>query len=213
VAGHDRDQWPGRTETLVPTVRAAVGDDVRLLVDGNSCYTPAKAIEVGQMLQANGVCHLEEPCPYWKLEWTAEVRRALRIPVAGGEQDYDLEQWRRIIGMPAVDIVQPDVCYIGGVARTLRVARWADAAGLTCVPHSANRSMVTVFTLHIMGAIPNAGPYVEFSIEPTSWTDGYLVEPLEAQDGTVEIPAGPGWGVEISPEWLAQADHQISELS
>ena len=213
VAGHDRDQWPGRTEALVPTVRKAVGDDVRLLVDANSCYTPAKAIEVGQMLHANGVCHMEEPCPYWQLEWTAEVTRALRVPVAGGEQDYDLQQWRRIIGMPAVDVVQPDICYIGGLTRALRVARWSEAAGLPCVPHSANRSMVTVFTLHMMGAIPNAGSYIEFSIEPTSWVDGFLTEPLEAKDGKVQIPAGPGWGVEISPEWLAQAEHQLSELS
>ena len=212
VNGHDQDQWPGRTETLVPTVRQAIGDDVTLLVDGNSCYTPAKAIEVAKMLHQNNVGHFEEPCPYWQLEWTAEVRRASRVPVAGGEQDYDLQQWKRIIGMPAVDIVQPDVCYIGGVARTLRVARWADKAGLPCVPHSANRSMVTVFTLHVMGAIPNAGPHVEFSIEPTSWVDGLLVEPLEASDGKVDIPAGPGWGVEISPDWLAQAEHQISEL-
>jgi L-alanine-DL-glutamate epimerase-like enolase superfamily enzyme len=212
VNGHDRDQWPGRTETLVPTVRKAIGDDVTLLVDGNSCYTPAKAIEVAQMLHQNNVGHFEEPCPYWQLEWTAEVRRASRVPVAGGEQDYDLQQWKRIIGMPAVDIVQPDVCYIGGVARTLRVARWADKAGLPCVPHSANRSMVTVFTLHVMGAIPNAGPHVEFSIEPTSWVDGLLTEPLEAKNGRVDIPAGTGWGVEISPDWLAQAEHQISEL-
>jgi L-alanine-DL-glutamate epimerase-like enolase superfamily enzyme len=65
----------------------------------------------------------------------------------------------------------------------------------------------------MMGAIPNAGPYVEFSIEPTAWLDGFLTEPLEAKDGKVEIPSGPGWGVEISPEWLAQAEHQISELS
>jgi L-alanine-DL-glutamate epimerase-like enolase superfamily enzyme len=212
VCGHDQDQWPGRTEALVPTVRRAISDDVSLLVDGNSCYTPAKAIEVAQMLRQYGVCHFEEPCPYWELEWTAEVRRAGLVPIAGGEQDYDLQQWKRIIGMPAVDIVQPDICYIGGVARTLRVARWADKAGLPCVPHSANRSMVTVFTLHVMGAIPNAGPHIEFSIEPTSWVDGLLTEPLEASDGKVDIPAGPGWGVEISPDWLAQAEHQISEL-
>jgi L-alanine-DL-glutamate epimerase-like enolase superfamily enzyme len=115
--------------------------------------------------------------------------------------------------MPAVDIVQPDICYIGGLTRALRVARWADKAGLPCVPHAANRSMVTVFTLHMMGAIPNAGSYVEFSIEPTSWVDGFLVEGLEAENGMVDIPAGPGWGVEISPQWLAQAEHQISELA
>ncbi len=79
------------------------------------------------------------------------------------------------------------------------------------MPHSANRSMVTVFTLHVMGAIPNAGPYIEFSIEPTPWVDGLFTEPLEAEDGTVDIPAAPGWGVEISPDWLAGAERRISE--
>jgi L-alanine-DL-glutamate epimerase-like enolase superfamily enzyme len=213
VCGHDQDQWPGRTEALIPTVRKAVGDDVSILVDANSCYTPSKAIEVAQMLHLHGVCHLEEPCPYWELEWTAEVTRSSEVPVAGGEQDYDLQQWRRIIAMPAVDTVQPDICYIGGLTRALRVAQWAAEAGLPCVPHSANRSMVTVFTLHMMGAIPNAGPYIEFSIEPTPWAEGLFNPPLEAQDGKVQIPTGPGWGVEIEPSWLEGADHQTSELT
>ena len=75
--GHDEDEWPGRTEAVVAAVRQALGDDVALLVDANSCYTPAKAIEVGRMLEEHGVCHFEEPCPYWELEWTREVAAAL----------------------------------------------------------------------------------------------------------------------------------------
>ena len=212
VCGHDQDQWPGRTEALVPAVRRAIGAETALLVDGNSCYTPAKAIEVGQMLQEQGVCHFEEPCPYWELEWTAEVARALEMPVAGGEQDYDLSQWRRIVSLPAVDIAQPDICYIGGLARALRAARMAAEAGLPCVPHSANLSMVTVFTLHMMGAIPNAGPYIEFSIEPTPWTDNLYYPALEVKDGQVAIPDGPGWGVKINSDWLAGAEYRASSL-
>ena len=210
-AGHDQDQWPGRTEALIPTVRQAVGDDITILADGNSCYTPAKAIEVGQLLQEHNFGHFEEPCPYWELEWTAEVAAALDIPVAGGEQDYDLKQWERMIGMRAVDIVQPDICYIGGLTRALRVAKMAEEAGLPCVPHSANRSLVTVFTLHMMGAIPNAGPHVEFSIEPTPWGEGLYTPALEVRDGMVDIPAAPGWGVEVSPSWLEASAYQVSE--
>jgi L-alanine-DL-glutamate epimerase-like enolase superfamily enzyme len=164
------------------------------------------------MLHAHGVCHLEEPCPYWEIEWTAEVTGALDVPVAGGEQDYHLPQWRRIVGMRAVDIVQPDICYIGGLTRALRVARMAAEAGMVCVPHSANLSMVTVFTLHMMGAIPNAGPYIEFSIEPTPWTEGLYAPALEVRDGQVDIPDGPGWGVEVNPAWLVAAERQISEV-
>jgi L-alanine-DL-glutamate epimerase-like enolase superfamily enzyme len=211
VCGHDRDQWPGRTEALVPAVRKAVGDDVSLLVDANSCYTPAKAIEVGRMLEDNNICHLEEPCPYWELEWTAAVTAAIKVPVAGGEQDNDLAQWRRMIRMPAVDIVQPDICYIGGLTRALRVAAMAAKVNMPCVPHSANLAMVTVFTLHMLGAIPNAGPHIEFSIEPTNWTRDLYHPSLQVRDGLVAIPDGPGWGVTVNPKWLAAAKHQISE--
>ena len=213
VAGHDEDQWPGRTGALVPTVRKSIGDDVDLKVDANSCYTPAKAIEVGHMLEEYGVSHFEEPCPYWELEWTAEVTRTLKVPVAGGEQDYDLQQWRRIARMHAVDIAQPDVCYVGGLTRALRVAAMADKAGMPCVPHSANRSLVTVFTLHMLAAIPNAGPHFELSIEDTPWTDGLFSPPLVVHDGQVQVPHRPGWGVEINPDWLATAERQVSESS
>ncbi len=212
--GHDEDEWRGRTETIVPAVRKALGDDARLLVDANCCYTPAKAIEVAKVLEDHQICHFEEPCPYWEVEWTAEVAAALEIPVAGGEQDCSLAQWRRIVGLPALDIVQPDVCYVGGLTRALRVAKLAAEAGLPCVPHSANLSMVTVFSLHMMGAIENAGPYVEFSIEPTSyypWQAGLFTPALEARDGKVQIPTGPGWGVEIAPAWLAAAERNVSE--
>jgi L-alanine-DL-glutamate epimerase-like enolase superfamily enzyme len=211
VCGHDQDQWPGRTEALVPAVRMAIGDDVSLLVDANSCYTPAKAIEVGRMLEDNNVCHLEEPCPYWELEWTAKVTAAIKVPVAGGEQDNDLAQWRRMIRMPAVDIVQPDICYIGGLTRALRVAAMAAKANMPCVPHSANLAMVTVFTLHMLGAIPNAGPHMEFSIEPTNWIRDLYHPSLQVRDGLVAIPDGPGWGVTVNPKWLAAAKRQISE--
>ena len=214
--GHDQDEWPGRSEAIVPAVRRALGPDVALLVDANSCYTPKKAIEVGRMLEDNGVCHFEEPCPYWEFEWTAEVTRALELDVTGGEQDVSLTLWRRMIETGVVDIPQPDICYIGGLSRTLRVAAMAHRAGLSIVPHSANLSLVTVFTLHMMGAIENAGPYVEFAIEGLDyypWQDGLFSPALEARDGKVMIPDGPGWGVEISTAWLAQADYRISEAA
>jgi len=213
VNGHDEDQWPGRTEALIPAVRKALGAGVTILADGNSCFTPPKAIKVGRILEEHNFGHFEEPCPYWELEWTAQVAEALKIPVAGGEQDNDLAQWQRMIRMRAVDIVQPDICYIGGLTRALHVAAMAEKAGLKCVPHSANLSMVTVFTLHMMGAIPNAGPHVEFTIESDPWTKDLYQPALQVRDGKVAIPSGPGWGVTINPEWLNKAKREISERS
>lgn len=213
--GHDQDEVPGRTEAIVPAVRKAVGGDAALLVDANSCYTPPKAIEVGHLLEQHGVCHFEEPCPYWELDWTRQVSEALALDVTGGEQDCELPTWRRMIEMRAVDVVQPDICYLGGLTRTLRVVRMAQAARLPVTPHSANLSLVTVFTLHMMGAIDGAGPYVELSIEGANyypWQYGLFAPPLVVRDGRVEIPGGPGWGVEIDTTWLGRARHQRSEL-
>ena len=211
--GHDQDEWPGRTDAVVAAVRSALGDDAVLMVDANSSYTPARAIEVGRMLESHGVSHFEEPCPYWELDWTRAVSEALDLDVAGGEQDCMLGEWRRMIDMHAVDVVQPDVCYMGGVTRTLAVADMARRAGMPCTQHSANLSLVTVFALHVAGAIPNAGPYVEFSIEPAEyypWQEGLFEPPLVAVDGKVAIPRGPGWGVEIDKAWLRHADRTVS---
>lgn len=207
----DVDVYPGRSEEVVREVRAAIGDKTQLYVDANSGLTPAKAIDTGKMLAQYGVCHFEEPCPYMELEWTKQVADALDIPVTGGEQDTDLAQFRRMMQMRAVDIVQPDICYVGGLSRALEVAKMADAAGMICMPHAANLSMLTVFTMHMVSAIPNAGKYMEYTIEEDAWTKGLFVEPLIVSDGQVQVPQGPGWGITVNPDWLEKAEYQFSE--
>ncbi|MBN3561071.1 mandelate racemase/muconate lactonizing enzyme family protein [Aliamphritea spongicola] len=212
--GRNQDEWPGRTDAIVPAVRKTLGDDVDLLVDGNSCYRPETAIEVGKLLQDNGICHFEEPCPYWEYEWTKQVTDALDIDVTGGEQDNNLALWKYMIDNDTVDIYQPDICYMGGIERTMRVVNMAQEAGKIITPHAANMSLVTVFTLHMMGAIKNAGPYVEFSIEEADyypWQYGIYDEFPVARDGKVQIPEGPGWGVNIRESWLEKAQYQVSE--
>lgn len=133
--GRDVDHWPGRTEAIVPRVARALGEGIAKLVDANSGYSPRRAIEVGRLLESEGVGHFEQPCLYWDLEQTQLVTEALELDVTGGEQDWDLATWRRMIDMRAVDVVQPDVMYMGGLSRTLSVAAMAESAGLPCTPH------------------------------------------------------------------------------
>jgi L-alanine-DL-glutamate epimerase-like enolase superfamily enzyme len=214
--GRNQDEWAGRTEEIIPTMRRELGDDVDLLIDANSCFTPERAIEVGHILQDNGFCHYEEPCPYWELEQTKQVTDRLDIDVTGGEQDCDLPTWKRMIDMRAVDIVQPDILYIGGISRTLRVVEMAMKANLPVTPHCANWSLVTLFTMHLLRAIPNAGKYLEFSIEGADYypwqQDLYVNFPYDIENGQARVTEAPGWGVEINPEWLAKSIYQISEI-
>lgn len=214
--GRDQDEWPGRTEKIVPYVAMALGDGIDKLVDGNSCYSPERAIEVGRLLEANGIGHFEEPCPYWEFEQTKAVTDALSIDVAGGEQDCEFTAWKTMIDSRIVDIVQPDVMYLGGISRTLHVCKMAEAAGLPVTPHAANMSLVTMCTMHLLKAIPNAGKYLEFSIEGPDyypWQDGlFLGDPYRIEDGHAIITDAPGWGVEIDPKWLEKSAHKISEI-
>lgn len=215
--GHDVDEWPGRTEEIVPTIRKALGDKAALLVDANSGFSPRRAIEVGALLKDNGIEHFEEPCLYWELEQTKEVTDALDIAVTGGEQDCEIPTWRHMIEMRAVDIVQPDILYLGGISRTLRVCAMARAAGLPVTPHSANLGLVTLFTMHLLRAIEGAGKYLEFSIEGPDyypWQDGLFVKsPYAVENGMVTVSDEPGWGIEIDPEWLAKSSYQMSEVA
>jgi L-alanine-DL-glutamate epimerase-like enolase superfamily enzyme len=212
--GRDRDEWPGRSEEIVPTMRRAMGDDVTLLVDANSCYSPARAIEVGRMLEQHGISHYEEPCPYWEFEQTREVTEALDIDVTGGEQDCMIERWQTMIAHRVVDVLQPDICYLGGLSRTLRVARMAEASGMPITPHAANLSMVTLFTMHLLRAIPNAGKYLEFSIEGLDYypwqQDLFTSDPYRIEGGQATVTDTPGWGVDINPEWLARSDYRVT---
>ena len=117
-----------------------------------------------------------------------------------------------MIEIDAVDIVQPDICYIRGIERTLRVVEMARAKGKLCIPHSANLSLATIFSLHLMGATQNASNYIEFSIEPTTWTQELFHPNLTVVDGKVQIPSGPGWGININPKWLQSSHYQQSSI-
>ena len=211
--GRDVDQWPGRTEAVIAAVTKAL-PGIDTLVDANSGFSVPRAIEVGKILQDHGVGHYEEPVPWWDLEATKSVSDALEIDVTGGEQDGDLATWRRMIAMRAVDVVQPDVMYLGGLSNTLKVAGWAAEAGLPCTPHAANLGMVTLCTMHLLRALPNAGKYLEFAIEGDDYfpwqRDLFLGAPYAVEDGQLRVSDAPGWGMEVNPAWLDRATHIAS---
>ena len=212
--GRGMDEWPGRTEAIVEIVPRALGPGVVKMVDANSAFDVPRAIEVGHMLEANGITHYEEPCPYWRPDLTRQVTAALDIDVTGGEQDCDRRHWVEMAETHVVDVMQPDVMYMGGLTPTLDIAALVGAAGYPCTPHAANLSLVTICTMHLLTAIPNAGPYLELAIEGADyypWTEGlFRGDPFAVEDGHVTVTDAPGWGVEISPEWLAAASYQDS---
>ena len=121
-----------------------------------------------------------------------------------------------MIDMRAVNVIQPDVCYVGGMIRSMQVAEMGHAAGLECTPHCANLSLVTLFTMHLLCAVPNPGKYLEFSIEGEDyypWQEGlYVKSPFDIVDGIRHKYVYRFIIHEIRPEWLEKAGYQISEM-
>ena len=135
------------------------------------------------------------------------VTDALTVPVAGGEQEPSMHNFRWLIGNRALDIVQPDMFYFGGMIRSIKVARMADVFGMQCVPHISGSGLGYLYMMHFVSAIPNAGPFHEFK----GFNENIPLEcdtsKLESENGTVTVPSGPGLGVEIDPDFIAK--HEV----
>ena len=105
--------------------------------------------------------------------------------------------------------------YMGGMYKTLEVANMAHKIGLPCTPHAANLSLVTICTKHLLTAIPNAGKYLEFSIEDETyypWQKNiFNGDPFKIENGFIEVTDDPGWGVEINSNWLESSQYMVSE--
>jgi L-alanine-DL-glutamate epimerase-like enolase superfamily enzyme len=201
---HDADDPPGRTEELIPMVRRALGDDMTIYADSNGSYSVAEAIRIGKILQDYGIDFYEEPVPFDWYEETKMVTDALDIPIAGGEQEPSMHNFRWLIGNDALDVVQPDIFYFGGMIRSMRVARMAEAFGKPCTPHISGSGLGYLYMLHFVSAVPNAGPFHEFKGLNRSLPLECPTSPLESRDGVVKVPTGPGSGVEIDPAFLAK---------
>jgi len=187
------DAMPGRTTTLIPLVRKSFGDTMVIHADANSSYDPPEAIKIGKLLESVKAIHYEEPCEFDHLEQNKVVSDALDIPVALGEQEYSDWRFRWIVANRAVDIVQPDLFYYGGIVRSIRVARMAALAKMATTAHLSG-GFGFVYLLHFASAVPDIGPYQEYKLGLErfgNWFDPVLT----AKDGKLAVPTGPGVGI------------------
>jgi L-alanine-DL-glutamate epimerase-like enolase superfamily enzyme len=199
------DSMPGRSEQLVALARKAWGDDMRIFIDANGSYDPPRAVEAGRMLASHGVEFFEEPCPFEDLDATKLVADALDLPVAGGEQDSSLPRFHSMARHRVVDILQPDLAYLGGFIRTGKVARLAREHGLPVIPHSPYTGPRMLVTLQSVATLPEIGIPMEFNatLVPEGGA-GWYSPSLEVHDGKVAVPTGPGLGIEYAPEVLRE---------
>ena len=188
----------------VAAVREAIGDKTRLMVDANHCFTVPQAIRIGRELEKLDVEWFEEPISPEDIDGYVEVTRALDMAVAGGENEFTRWGFRDLVVRKAMDIVQPDVCAAGGISECRKIATLASAHGVECVPHAWGSVIGLAATLQFLAALPDQPPsfrpmppLLEFEQCENPFRDHLSVEPIVQQRGKVQIPTGPGLGIEI----------------
>jgi len=194
----------GRTEEIIPLIRKTFGDEMALYADSNGFYSADEAIRVGRLLEEYGYGFFEEPVMFDWYEETKQVADALTIPVAGGEQEYSLHGFRWLIANDGLQIVQPDNYYFGGMIRSMKVARMAQAFGKACTPHMSGGGLGYLYMIHFVSALPNASAHHEFKGLRTNVKFECKTSPLSVVDGQIKVPTGPGLGVEIAPDFIAK---------
>ncbi|MEM6364126.1 MAG: mandelate racemase/muconate lactonizing enzyme family protein, partial [Planctomycetota bacterium] len=159
----DNEESPrGRSEKLIRMTRRILGDEADLYADANSSYDVENALRIGRLMQDNGYRFFEEPCPFDHLWETKEVADQLSIPVAGGEQEFSMRRFIWTIANHGVDVVQPDLHYFGGMIRSMKVARMADAANLPCTPHMSGGGLGFLYVAHFASCVSDPGPHQEY---------------------------------------------------
>lgn len=207
--------------TVVRAVRESF-PDLTVMVDANkgwavrvmrdeSRWSERDAIAVARELERidrlegdGGIGWLEEPLPRHDYEGYARLRRATDIAIAGGEFNGGRYHFREFLERDALDVVQPDVALATGLRGGVEVAAMVAEAGAEFVPHTWTNGLGLAANLHVMAAV--GAPWCEFPLEPP-WTpehrDFVLSETIEASDGAVRPPDGPGLGVELDREAIA----------
>ncbi|WP_126979300.1 mandelate racemase/muconate lactonizing enzyme family protein [Frigidibacter oleivorans] len=203
----------GLTEDLavIRAVREAIGPDMRLMIDANHGYTVAEAIRLGRAAAEFDIDWFEEPVVPEQLSAYAEVRAGQPIPVAGGETWHGRWGHWQALQARAVDILQPDIAGCGGLSEAAKIATLASLQGIRVVPHVWGTGVHIAAALQFMAAmVPDpvrvnpVEPILEFDRTHNPFRQAVLTRPIEPAGGVVAIPDGPGLGIEIDRDALAE---------
>lgn len=201
-----------RSAAIVRAVRDAVGPEVELLIEGHGRLDVPTAIAVAHDLAPFEPSWFEEPVPPESIDAVAEVRRRSPIPIATGERYYEPVRFAELLAKEAVDVLQPDVCHVGGLTEAKKIAAMAHLAFKPVAPHNPMGPIGNAMTLHFAAAIPNF-LMLETMATDVPWRAEIVPsEDLVLEDGWMEIPARPGLGIDFDDEACARHPYKPYEL-
>jgi galactonate dehydratase len=182
-------------------VREALGKEVDLAIDFHGRVSPAMAIRLAKALEPYYPMFIEEPCLPENVDTMVKIAASTSIPIAAGERLYTRWGFREYLEKQAIAIVQPDLCHVGGIFEGRKIAAMAEVYYATVAPHNPLGPISLASCLHLDACIPNF-LMQEHPGMPEKWDlgVGYLKQPFKIENGFIDVPKGPGLGIELDEE-------------
>lgn len=184
--------------------RAIQGKPITLMVDTNHAYGRAEALRLGRALEEYDLRWYEEPVVPEDVQGYVEMRQKLSMPIAGGENEHTLYGFRELLGAGAVDVAQPDLGSCGGISAGRHIIALAQSHGVQINPHVWGSAIAQAASLQFLAAVPVAHhslfaqePVLEYDRSSHPFRQHLITRPIQQVGGWVDIPFGPGLGVEV----------------
>ncbi len=196
---------------IVAAVRESVGPSVELYVECGGKLDYYTALRLLNLLEPFNIGFVEEPIPPENMETMARLSAHSRIPLASGERLYTAHDFRRILELQAVAVVQPDVVRTGGLLESKKIAAMADTYFTPVAPHNANSPISTMATLHYAVNTPNFMT-LEYFVQDVEWRDAFMTPAIRVENGRIARPTGPGLGIELDAALLKRHSETVVEV-
>jgi D-galactarolactone cycloisomerase len=193
----------------VRAVREKIGSEVALMIDANHAFSLPEALELAEILEPLKIGWFEEPLSPENYEGYRELRRRSRIPIAAGECEYLRHGFRRMFESGCVDIAQPDPCAAGGITETKKIGDLAQTYAVEFAPHCWGSCIAVATSLHLLsnwdpepGRLFNREPILELDRTENRFREELGSPGFNPERGRLQVPQGPGLGIEINEDVL-----------
>jgi len=193
----------------VAAVRAAIGGDIKLMVDSNHAYSLREATELARKIEQYDIGWFEEPVSPEFYDQYKTLRDKTVIPISGGECEYLRYGHHQLLKSKSVDILQVDICSAGGLTEAKRIAALASTYGVEIIPHTWGTGIAFHTALHyianlepVPGRLYNPDFYIEYDRTSNGIRERLTIPSIEMKDGYIDVPTAPGLGIEIDEDAL-----------
>src|SRR6266849_4782718 len=179
-------------------LRRAAGNEVDIAIDFHGATSPATAKLLIKALEPYQPMFVEEPINCQEHDIMAEIARGTFLPIATGERVFTKWGFREVLEKKAATVLQPDLCHAGGITEVRLIAGMAEAYYATIAPHNPLGPISLAAGVQMAASIPNF-----LCQEQVSLGEGYLKKPFTVHNGYLDLPTGPGLGIELDENAMA----------